>query len=199
MAEETTLQVSANQPGGQAQTVGAANQAAGATSPTAATQPGSAAGPQNGSVQKVEDLPDWAQSMIVDLRKENAGHRTKAKDAEKAAQEADERRLAEEKRWQELAEKRQAELEKASQELARVQREVLARDVAQAAGLPAALAARLRGTTREELEADAAELKKLIPTQTPGAPAGPNRSGGSSEMDDSRKAEIRQRFRLGMS
>ncbi|MBN2389900.1 MAG: hypothetical protein JXR84_04210 [Anaerolineae bacterium] len=196
MDGETTLQVGANEQASQAQS--AANQTAG-TPPVAPAQTPAAGSQETDSQKKIEDLPEWARALVSDLRKENAGHRTKAKDAEKTAQEAEEKRLADEKRWQELAEKRQAELEKASQELARVQREVLVRDVATAACLPAALAARLRGTTREELEADAAELKELIPTaptQTPGAPAGPNRAGGAGELDDARKAELQQRFRI---
>jgi len=197
----TTSQAGANEQTGQAQSAGtgqADDLKLTQSNQTAATQP-NAAGPQSGSVQKVEELPDWAQAMIVDLRKENAGHRKAKGDAEKAVQEAEEKRLAEEKRWQELAEKRQSELEKANQELARIQHETLARDVAKEAGLPEAFAARLRGTTREELAADAAELKKLFPQQSPGAPASPQRAGGAAEMDDTRKAELKQRFRINAS
>ena len=188
MDEKETPQAGAGESSGQESTDGKDVQ-------TESTPTG-APGAQSGTV---DDLPDWAQSLIGDLRKENAGHRKAKGEAEKAAQEAEEKRLAEEKRWQELAEKRQAELEKANSELSRVQHEALVRDVAQAAGLPPALAGRLRGSTREELEADAKELAKLIPaqTQTPGAPAGPQRTGAPDpEQDEARKAELRQRYRI---
>jgi len=133
----------------------------------------------------VDELPEWAQELIGDLRKENATHRKAKKAAEKQAQEAEEARLAEEKKFQELAEKRAQERDEALARLAAKELELLKREVAQVAGLPAELAERLQGETREELEADAEALKKLMPPpseegRTPGAPAGPKRSGKST-------------------
>lgn len=58
-----------------------------------------------------DSLPDWAQSQIKDLRKENAGHRKGKQAAEKAAQDAEDKRLADQQEWQTLAEKRQVELD----------------------------------------------------------------------------------------
>lgn len=46
-------------------------------------------------------------------------------------------------------------------------------EVATSKGLPPALAARLQGSTREELEADAEALKALIPAAANGTPATP--------------------------
>lgn len=54
----------------------------------------------------VQELPDWAQTHIKELRQENAKHRTAKKTADKAAQEKDEERLAAQEKWQELAEQR---------------------------------------------------------------------------------------------
>jgi hypothetical protein len=69
-------------------------------------------------------------------------------------------------------------------------------EVAAERGLPPALAARLQGTTRDELEADADALKALIPATTgnggaPGTPA-PDPSqgarGGASQLQAALKA-----------
>lgn len=62
------------------------------------------------TVQTVDGLPDWAQSLIGDLRKENAGHRKAKKEAETAAQKAEDERLAKQQEWKQLAEKHQARL-----------------------------------------------------------------------------------------
>lgn len=64
-------------------------------------------------------------------------------------------------------EKATARAEKAEAELATARAVQLRTEVAAAKGLPAELAARLAGATREELEADADALVKLIPSRTP--------------------------------
>lgn len=56
--------------------------------------------------ETVESLPDWAQRLVKDLRKENEKRR-QAIDNER--QQAEEKRLADEKKWQELAEQRAKE------------------------------------------------------------------------------------------
>lgn len=71
-------------------------------------------------------------------------------------------------------------------------------EVAQTKGLDLALAARLTGSTKAELEADADALLKLIPGARPGIPK-PDRSqgGGSGGAHDPReagKAEAAKRF-----
>lgn len=55
-------------------------------------------------------LPDEVQSYIRSLRDENAKWRIETRKAEEAAREAEEKRLAEQQRWQELAEKREARI-----------------------------------------------------------------------------------------
>lgn len=83
------------------------------------TPPGADAGKtetptQPGAAGKVEDLPEWAQDVIKGLRHENADHRTKAKQAEAEARQAEEKRLADSQEWRTLAEQRKAELDKAA-------------------------------------------------------------------------------------
>lgn len=55
----------------------------------------------------VDELPEWAQGVISDLRSENAKHRQAKKEAEAQAAKAEEERLAKQEEWQELAQKRQ--------------------------------------------------------------------------------------------
>lgn len=64
-------------------------------------------------------------------------------------------------------------LAQAEQRAAAAESQLLRAEVASAAGVPAALAARLQGTTRAELEADAAALLTLLPGAPPGAPKVP--------------------------
>lgn len=44
--------------------------------------------------QRVEDLPDWAQKLIKDTRKESGDHRVKSKDLESKLSEAEQRQQA---------------------------------------------------------------------------------------------------------
>lgn len=55
---------------------------------------------------EVADLPEWAQRMISDLRGEAAKNRVAKKEAEEAARQREQARLAEEGKWKELAEQR---------------------------------------------------------------------------------------------
>jgi hypothetical protein len=58
----------------------------------------------------VEALPEWAQTEIKSLRQESAKRRKEVRDAEKAAQAAADATLVEQKKWQELADSRQARI-----------------------------------------------------------------------------------------
>lgn len=114
--------------------------AAGQGSSTPATEPG-----------RVEDLPDWAQGMIGELRKENAGHRTKAKEATEAAQRAEEQRLASQQQWQQLAESRQARLDELEPKSA----------------LADTLTERIATRINEEIKDWPAEVVALLPKDAP--------------------------------
>lgn len=71
---------------------------------------------------------------------------------------------------------------------AKLQADILRRDVIAEAGLPPALADRLKGSTKEELLADAEELKKLLPKQKPNQSV-TNPSGASIEETEAQKRE----------
>lgn len=96
-----------------------------------------------------------------------------------------EQTLAEQNRWKELAEQRAKELDGLKTSQTRL-------EVAMAKGLPPALAARLVGATREEMEADADTLLTLVKTNAPtppGVPPAPNRQAGSGEFTAAQLAD----------
>lgn len=81
------------------------------TAPQTNPAPGAPGDKGAHSAEDVKSLPEWAQKLVRDLRKENGDHRTAKADAAAAAAAAEEKRLADEKQWQTLAEKRGAEIE----------------------------------------------------------------------------------------
>ncbi len=92
----------------------------------------------------------------------------------KAARDATARATAAEAKLQEIADKDKGELQRATERAEKAEREAgqattraLRLEVAADKGLSAALAARLQGSTREELESDATELLKLTGAGTP--------------------------------
>lgn len=92
--------------------------------------------------------------------------RTARRDAEKRAKEGEAAiaKLAELEEAQKSEQQKLTErAEKAEREAADAKASILRRDVAADKKLPAAMAERLRGTTREELEADADALLALMP------------------------------------
>ena len=62
------------------------------------------------AAERVDQLPDWAQREIADLRKENANHREAKQKAADAATRAEEQRLEAERKFEELATQRQARI-----------------------------------------------------------------------------------------
>lgn len=91
-----------------------------------------------------------ALSEVTKTRAEAANYRTRAKAAEKA--------LAEAKTLEEV----QQIIDKMTGEREAAERTLLAENVALTHKLPPALAARLQGNTREELEADAKALAEFV-------------------------------------
>ena len=113
------------------------------------------------------------EKELSDARKENASWRKKLRAQEEAQKEAQEAKLAEDKKWEELAKLKEAELTGLK---ARVEAETLhglRLEVAMRTGLPVKFADRLQGSSQEELEADAAEILALLPksADTPKPPA----------------------------
>ncbi len=115
----------------------------------------------------VASLPDWAQKEIADLRKEAADRRTKLRTAEDKLKSA----------------KTPEEFETARSEWVTQKSDLERELVATKYSLPDALAARLKGDTREELEADAKSLQALINPLSDGTPSG-GLTPGSDDGDE---------------
>lgn len=88
----------------------------------------------------------------------------------KAQKEREEKDLADQNKWKELAESRATELEQERLGRLRLQ-------VAIEKKLPVELADRLKGATAEELAADAESIAALLQPPAPGTPGTPPRSG----------------------
>jgi hypothetical protein len=100
-----------------------------------------------------DELPDWAREKLTKANSEAANYRTKLREAEE--------KLKNVKTLEEvdtLLAEFQAQREAEDAEKAKVQHELLIENIALKYKLPAKLAKRLQGSTREEIEADAKEL-----------------------------------------
>lgn len=118
--------------------------------------------------------PAWLQKELTRARKEAAKYRTELRDAQTKLSEA----------------KTPEEVEAAISELrdtnAKLERQILVNKVAAKHDLPDALADRLKGSTLEELEADAKLLASVA--TAPAAPS--NLEGGLSPDDDDEDTEM---------
>lgn len=118
--------------------------------------------------------PEWLQKELARARKEAAKYRTELRDAQTKLSEA----------------KTPEEVEAAISELrdtnAKLERQILVNKVAAKHDLPEALAARLQGSTEEELDADAKLLASIA--TAPAAPS--NLEGGLSPDDDDEDNEM---------
>jgi hypothetical protein len=151
-----------------AEPAGEAKQTATAQDGAAGDGTGQATDAQGADEERDGELPDWARKRLTRANAEAANYRTKLRDAEA--------RLGQAKTVEdfEAATKDLRETNK------RLERQLLVSDVARKHGLPDDLAARLQGSTKEELEADAKALQKYA------APAPPvSLSGGLDPNDDS--------------
>jgi hypothetical protein len=119
-------------------------------------------------VEEVDKLPAWAQKLVKDLRKEAAGNRKAKADAEAAAKAESEKKLLDEKKYQELAEKREKELENIKQQLKAKELDEQRRTIALKVGLPEQFAKRIAGETPEEMQEDAKTMLEALPAK-PGA------------------------------
>lgn len=110
--------------------------------------------------QSVKELPDWAQRLIQETRQEAADYRTRLRDAKDDAR--NEAKVEFENQISELNGKL-SEQEKllADKDLNYAKLEV-ALDAGLAGEQAVAFASRLRGTTAEELKADAEEALKIF-------------------------------------
>lgn len=94
--------------------------------------------------ESVDALPSWAQKMIADLRGEAATNRKKVQEERK---QAEEKRLADQQQWEQLATQRAAEIAALSEQNTRLQ----------------ALADRIRSEIDAEAKAWPAEIAALRP------------------------------------
>jgi len=142
--------------------------------------------PQAGteSTQSTMTLEE-AQAALKAARHDAASYRTRLANLEKAEQ----------GKYKELAEAAKREADELRVQVARRDHADLQRVVAGAYKLPDSLASRLQGNTREELEADAKDLAKLItstesPTPAPGNRAGPRPQPGPG-LEEKTEAYLR--------
>ena len=115
---------------------------AGSQTPPAATDGLTPASPA--ALDSVDALPTWAQKMIADLRGEAANNRKKVQDERN---QAEEKRLADQQQWEQLANQRAAEIAALSEQNTRLQ----------------ALADRIRSEIDAEAKAWPAEIAALRP------------------------------------
>jgi hypothetical protein len=121
--------------------------------------PGGQEQPGTGAGDLAAELAKWK-----DLARQNEARAKANADAAKRLAAIEESGKTEQ---QKLADR----LQQAEQRAAAAESQVLRSEVATAKGVPAALAGRLQGSTREELEADADDLLSHLPTAPPGAGA----------------------------
>jgi hypothetical protein len=120
-----------------------------------------------------EEPKTFTPEYVSELRKENAAWRKQVRELqqwkeqqEQEAQKRNETDLVSQKKFEDLANQYKAQLDKVQTDLQTQQIMNLRVQIAAEAGLPAALAERLKGATAEEIKADAEAMKALIPAPT---------------------------------
>lgn len=113
----------------------------------------------------------------------------------KTAQETEkQKQLADQGKWKELAEQREKDLNAERTERLRLK-------VASAKGIPAEFADRIKGSTEEEMAADADKVKALLkPAEGPGVPGTTNGGGSATTLKDIKDmtpAQVREAARKG--
>jgi hypothetical protein len=145
---------------------------------------------QDASPASDEPEGEWDQQRAMDtIHKLREIEKQSKKDAKELA-----RLKAEEQKRIEAQMTEQERLQKERDELAskaaKLEADILRRDVIAETGLPSQLADRLRGDSREDLVADALELLKLLP-KTKSTQSVTNPGGASS---DETEAQMRERL-----
>lgn len=136
--------------------------------PATPTQPTE---PQAETVTLSKAELDKMQAALKEANKEAATRRKRLEELETAEAKRKEAELSE-------VEKLQNALKEATQKAAKLERDTLARTIAEKVGLPSALATRLQGDTPEDMEADAKSLLEAMPKPTqPTEPAKPKSPG----------------------
>lgn len=172
--------------------------------------------PQAGDGQQMEQEQPKTTSLSAEelaaalkkTREEAADYRRKLREAEgrltaaeRTQAEEAERQAKEQGKFQELYEAEKARAAQAAERLAQLERDVLRKDAAQAAGIPQ-LWQRLQGGTPEELAEDARALAGMMGVVGNGAtpaprqptPATPNPQGQKEVTPDERRARAARTF-----
>lgn len=159
----------------------------------------------NPETETVEEPAQQDQAPEIDASPEERMKRMEAalKKANHEAAASRKKLEAFEQAEQQRKQAEMTELEKAQQRAAELEAELntlrikeLQRKAAREANLPLDLAERLKGATLEELQADAAELAKVLPKKTPpGVP--PTNPGAGAAGQGETDAERRKRLGLG--
>lgn len=134
---------------------------------------------------KEQELPEWARKELERVRKEAADRRVANRDLQKALEGA------------KTPEEVEALTKEYTDKIGVLEKTILVNSVATKYDLPEALAARLKGDTAEELEADAKLLAQFAVTEEPDVlRGGLNPSASDGETFDpvaaSRKARTRR-------
>lgn len=132
--------------------------------------------------------PERAAKTIHDQRIENKELKEKLKELEQLKAEKKQREDAELSE----AERLKKERDEMAAENAKIKSDLLRREAVDAAGLPATWADRIKGSTKEELFADAEELAKSLP-QTKVAPKVPATNPSNATQDET-DAQIRTKL-----
>lgn len=154
-------------------------------SSTATTADGSQDGQQQQAQTQQEGdlaaLPEWARDSLSKANAEAAKYRTRVRELEPKAAEADKIAEAQKTDQQKSSEARQA----AETRAVKAETEAARFRVALTKGLPADLATRLVGTTDDELAADADRLLALVktPQQTPSFDGGAQQTAQTQDMN----------------
>ena len=132
--------------------------------------------PAPAAVTPPADQRSFSQQDVDAIIADRLARQQRALDARAAKDRADAEAatLAEQGKYKELAEKAERKAADLETRIAQRDHADLQRDVATEHNLPAAMAARLQGTTREELDADAKALAALV-TAPPPPPVPGNR------------------------
>lgn len=143
-----------------------------------AQQGGGSPAPNPDGAKPDEALGDGGKSALekernarADADKRAKAEASRANTAEAELKKLKDQGLSEAERTQREAEENRVRAEKAEARALRL-------EVAAAKGLDLALAGRLQGSTQAELEADADQLKALLPAASAAAPKGPNPDRG---------------------
>lgn len=137
--------------------------------------------PSGGGEEPQEPEEKLGEAGLKALQAEREARRqaeARVAEFERAQREAEDAAKTEEQRREE----RLAELERTARES---ELKALRFEVAAAKGIPLAAAARLAGSSREELEADADELKWLLTPEPRSPKPDPSQGGGETEKSGS--------------